>query len=474
MPSPVNILLVDDRPSNLLALRAVLEPLGENLLEASSGEAALRLAAQHDLAAVVLDVQMPGMDGFETAARLRGLDRARETPIVFLTAVAVREDQVARGYALGAVDYMLKPFTPEILRAKIETFAESFRHTRSLELRLKQARPPDEQIKILVVNDDPVMRAFIASAVSDLQAHVLTAGSARETLALLLQQEVGFILLDMHMPEMSGLEAVKIIKQNERFRKIPVLFVTATDQAEKDVQSAYEVGALDFVFLPIKPELLRAKVQAYLNQCRQRHLLEQHLGEIERLNAAVTTSEKELRLLNATLEQRVQEQTRALEEAADALGRQNEALRASEEQYRRLVDTAEQGIWVVDENDLIVFVNPRMTEILGYTAAEMLDRHPLDFVTEKMRPIGAEHFAEHRKGAKLRFESEYVHKGGGTVYVLGSAVPLMKADGTYGGSFAMISDISSRKQAETDLQRLNERLQSIRASQERDGPRCSV
>lgn len=123
----VNILLVDDQRNNLLALESILSEMGENLVTAESGSAALRHLLQMDFAVVLLDVQMPDMDGFETAHLIRSRERSSDTPIIFLTALSRSETNVFRGYELGAVDYIFKPFHPEILRSKVNVFVELFR-----------------------------------------------------------------------------------------------------------------------------------------------------------------------------------------------------------------------------------------------------------------------------------------------------------------------------------------------------------
>jgi PAS domain S-box-containing protein len=119
-----NLLLVDDRQQNLLALEAILEPLGQNLVLASSGEDALRRLLGQDFAVILLDVQMPGMDGFETAATIKQRQRTRDTPIIFLTAISKEERHVFHGYEVGAVDYVFKPFDPIVLRSKVAVFVD--------------------------------------------------------------------------------------------------------------------------------------------------------------------------------------------------------------------------------------------------------------------------------------------------------------------------------------------------------------
>ncbi len=125
-PSEAKILLVDDTPANLLALEVVLEPLGQPLVKARSGEEALRLLTSHTFALIVLDVMMPGLDGYQTAALLRDRHPSQRTPIIFLSAMNRDDSDFTRGYAHGAVDYLVKPFNADILRSKASVFVELF------------------------------------------------------------------------------------------------------------------------------------------------------------------------------------------------------------------------------------------------------------------------------------------------------------------------------------------------------------
>src|ERR671936_1125771 len=127
-----NILIVDDQLENLLALEAILEPLGQNLVRAGSGEEALKRLLRDDFALILLDVQMPGLDGFQTAAYIRRRERTRGIPIIFLTAIHKDERHIARGYSEGAVDYLLKPFDPNVLRSKVRVFLELYQKDRAL------------------------------------------------------------------------------------------------------------------------------------------------------------------------------------------------------------------------------------------------------------------------------------------------------------------------------------------------------
>ena len=117
---------MDDRPQNLVALEAILEPLDQILVKAYSGIEALRCLLKEDYAAILMDVQMPEMDGFETVSLIKSRDRSRHIPIIFITALSKETKFVYRGYSAGAVDYISKPFNPEILRSKVSVFVELF------------------------------------------------------------------------------------------------------------------------------------------------------------------------------------------------------------------------------------------------------------------------------------------------------------------------------------------------------------
>ncbi|MBD2437029.1 response regulator [Nostoc sp. FACHB-110] len=147
-PEPkVNILLVDDKVENLLALEAILERLGENLVKATSGAEALRCLLHQDFAVILLDVQMPGMDGFETANLIRSRERSRQTPIIFLTAFSTSDQMLFKGYALGAVDYLLKPIDTNILLSKVTVFVELFKKTQAIKAQAIQLASVNAELR---------------------------------------------------------------------------------------------------------------------------------------------------------------------------------------------------------------------------------------------------------------------------------------------------------------------------------------
>ena len=165
------ILLVDDRVENLVALEAVLQPQGYRLVRANSGAEALKHVLRTDFAVILLDVQMPGMNGFETAQLIKSRERSKHTPIIFLTAISKEEEYVFEGYSAGAVDYLFKPFNPAVLRSKVAVFVELYRKTE--QIREQEQALRDSEVRELALQHEAELRqseercALIVSSAMD-------------------------------------------------------------------------------------------------------------------------------------------------------------------------------------------------------------------------------------------------------------------------------------------------------------------
>jgi sigma-B regulation protein RsbU (phosphoserine phosphatase) len=159
--SKINILLVDDRPENLLALEAILEPLGQNLVRASSGREALRHLLSEEFALILMDVQMPGLDGFATAVLIKQREKSRSIPIIFVTAINKSDTYVFEGYSAGAVDYIFKPIDPDILKSKVAVFVELFEKSQEIkrQAELLSARNQEMQSDLNLARE--IQQAFI-------------------------------------------------------------------------------------------------------------------------------------------------------------------------------------------------------------------------------------------------------------------------------------------------------------------------
>lgn len=169
------ILLVDDRAANLVALEAILGSLNETLVRAGSGEDALRALLHDDFALILLDAQMPGMDGFETATRIKARERTKDVPIIFLTANDFDTHLAYRGYATGAADFLAKPFDPWLLRAKVQVFVDLWHASRKLSIQadllrrsLDERAAQPGRVDVDVVTDLRSRLAGVEEAVAEL------------------------------------------------------------------------------------------------------------------------------------------------------------------------------------------------------------------------------------------------------------------------------------------------------------------
>jgi len=166
MEKKYDILIVDDRPENLLTLEGILESPQLNIIKARSGNEALGLLLEHDAALVLMDVQMPGMDGFETAEIMRSSERTKHIPIIFVTAISKQRKHIFKGYETGAVDYLYKPLDLEILKSKISAFIELFKYKESLEHTAAKLQETVEQLhdaKLAAEEATKAKSTFLAS-----------------------------------------------------------------------------------------------------------------------------------------------------------------------------------------------------------------------------------------------------------------------------------------------------------------------
>ena len=300
-PDPVNILLVDDTPSRLLAYRTILEDLDENLFEARSGTEALKLLMQHEFALILLDINMPGIDGFETAHLIHEHPRFEDTPIIFVTAVNVTEFDRMRGYKLGAVDYVTVPIIPEILRSKVMVLAELYRKRRELEIANRRLAAANEALhaektrELAVLNESlRLTNIELASRFMQLQAEV---GERQRIETRLIEQDVrkdeflATLAHELRNPLSSVANAISVLKMTEPEQKdLPELMSRQVALLVRLIDDLLDVARISQGKMVLKPApaKLNAIIDASLETVAPMLEAGRHVVNVQRLPEDVT------------------------------------------------------------------------------------------------------------------------------------------------------------------------------------------
>src|SRR6201989_777253 len=265
-------LLVDDDARNIFALSSVLERRGMKVLTATTGSEAVALVESNPAIAIVLmDIMMPQMDGYQTIGVIRQNPAFGRLPIIALTAKAMKGDR-EKCLEAGASDYLAKPVNTEQLLLAIRMW---------LHRGPVHSMRDHEQVNILLVDDQPAKLLAYEVILKELGENLVAVSSGREALEYLLRNEVAVILMDVCMPELDGFELAAMIREHPRFQKTAMIFISAIQVSDLDRLRGYEMGAVDYVPVPVIPEVLRAKIRVFVDLYRKTRQLERFNAELE-------------------------------------------------------------------------------------------------------------------------------------------------------------------------------------------------
>lgn len=439
MKDKINILLVDDRPEGLLAMSAVLRDPNYNLVEANSGFEALELAPKFEFAVILLDVQMPGMDGFETARRLQQQETTKNTPVIFVTAISQESRYVQEGYEAGAVDYIFKPFDPHILRSKVASFATLFQKHREIQRQSERLKESEERFRLLVRNATD---------------HVIVMLGLDGTL---LNWNEGVERIQGYKPdEMMGKNFSCFYRERDVMAGKPseaIETALVKGQYSDQLWLKRKDGTEYFAEVTISPALdesLRlCGFSMLVKDVTARKLAEQALHKAyDEMEMRIEERTRELSQSNQNLEKEVAERKRT-----------EKRLRESELRFRTLADSAPVLIWQTDENKNYTYFNDTWLQFTGRDFAS-------EIKSAWQENIHSEDAARYRKNFERCFEKKTAftlefrlrRADGQYRWMMDIGVPIYGADGAFGGFIGTCTDITEHRQA-MEVLRKNDELQ---------------
>jgi PAS domain S-box-containing protein len=275
--------------------------------------------------------------------------------------------------------------------------------------------------RILIADDSATLRRMTIHALAPAGIEMVEAESGAACLQLAQAQRLDLILLDVVMPDMDGVEACRRLKADPATAGIPVILLSSSSISTLEQATGLEAGADGYIARPISNRELVARIEALLR---------------------VKRAEDALRAANTQM----QAELAARRQAEDAL-------RQSEQRYRELVSLAQEGIWAIDANAITTYVNPRMAEMLGYTAEEMFGRSLLDFADTAGQQAIKGNLERRKQGIREQHDFQFLRKDGTVIETLIATAPSFDASGAYTGAIAVITDVTEYRRAEARLQR---------------------
>lgn len=281
------ILIVDDQPANVKLLATYLKTEGYALVSAFDGEQALQAISEQPPDLVLLDVMMPGLNGYQVVERIKADPDTAHIPVVLVTALDSTLDRV-RGLDAGADEFLSKPVNRTELQARVRSLLklkqaqDALRHRGQILAELRghgQDAQPDLEPTVLLLEEDPRLVQQLTTVLGHEGYRVLHASGAEEAKALLQQYQPALILLDVLLRDVSGLRFMEQLKQDPLRREIPVIIITALQDMETKVRSI-ESGAEDYLIKPVEPQEMIARIRAALRRARSVHRLR---ADVERL-----------------------------------------------------------------------------------------------------------------------------------------------------------------------------------------------
>ncbi|MBN1167797.1 MAG: PAS domain S-box protein [Methanospirillaceae archaeon] len=447
---PGTILVVDDTPASISMVRAALKEAGYHVLVATSGEKALQSVNIEKPDLILLDILMPGMDGYETCRRLKENAATRDIPVLFLSALAETFDKV-KSFELGAVDYLIKPIAQEEMLARVRTHISVNRLEKALQIANEELEARVEQRTA----DLAVANVQLREEIAERRRAELEISKKKDELFKAYEELTAFgEELKANYDELSRTEK-ELRDSEERYRTVFENTGTATAIIEAD----YTISLANTRFEQLSGFLIselegKKNLNEFIRTTDQKTITEQH--QLLDENNKKTDSQYECRfdskrgtVHSVILTIRgIPDTTRSVASLMDITERihAEEALQKSEKKYRTLIELAQEGIWALDKAYTTTYVNPKLAEMLGSTQEEMTGREIFSFLPEGSHRKECLTSLQHiLQGIRAELECSLNKKNGEIMYASLSAGPIEDENGQLMGTLAVVMDITEKK-----------------------------
>lgn len=437
------VLMVDDIAENLHAMMDILRDKYA-IIAATDGEKALKLAARQphpDL--ILLDIRMPGMDGYEVLRRLKADPLTSDIPVIFVTALSEPEDE-AKGLKMGAADYITKPVNPDLLKVRMMTQLELQRYRRKPILPgMAEGDAPQANFNILVVDDVPENLHELIGALSD-EYRILIANNGPKAIELAQgATPPDLILLDILMPEMDGYEVCRRIKATEVGKRIPIIFISVIDVPEKKIMG-FSIGAADYITRPFDIDEARARIRTHLLLSRLQFSLELQVAQ---RTAALVAANRQLKA-----------DEKALQES-------KEKIQEKEEQLRLITETVTEVFWMADNKiENMFYVSPAYERIFR-RSCQSLCENPRSFI-DAIHPEDKERIITELRESQINkrsFDHEYriIRPDKSIRWIWDRGFPVFEKTGEVKRCVGIAQDITDKKAAELELKQHRNYLEQL-------------